>query len=94
MRSVEVRQWWQALTEEEEWRICTPGGEQQERAMACGLALGRPKQHSGGLTNRGLGQACIPTRLFFHMAVLRVCFVENTLNKALESFALGAYCGS
>lgn len=60
--------------EEEEWRICT-GGEQQEGAMACGLALGRPEQHSGGLTNRGLGRTRVPTRLFFHMAVLGVCFL-------------------
>ncbi|GAA6099494.1 uncharacterized [Tachysurus ichikawai] len=47
----------QTLIEEEEWRICSPGGEQQEGAMACGLALGWPEQHSAGLTDRGLGAA-------------------------------------
>lgn len=28
--------------------------------MACSLALGRPEQHSGGLTNRGLGAGSCP----------------------------------
>lgn len=49
-----------AAREEEACRICTHGGEQQERAMACGLALGRAEKHSGGLTNRGWGAGLCP----------------------------------
>lgn len=60
----------QTLIEEEEWRICSPGGEQQEGAMACGLALGWPEQHSAGLTDRGLGAGlCLYTAVLPHGCV-------------------------
>lgn len=77
----------QALTEEEEWRICTPGGEQQEGAMACGLALGRPEQHSSGLANRGLGAGLCP-----YTAVLPHGSVESVFHGKHSLQSSGKFC--